>query len=71
MDKRKKRAAAIAAVMSYLKQEQEAAAMQSMAALALGSALAGRGAPPLKLWGSSGRLAQMQASNLMQMRTFK
>ena len=28
-------------------------------------------APPLKVWGISGRQAQMQIRNMMQMKTFK
>jgi len=28
-------------------------------------------APPLKVWGISGRQAQMQMRNMMQMKTFK
>ena len=72
MDSRKKQAAAITAVVSYLKTEQEAVAMQAAAAPYVehlpGAHLA---APPLKVWGISGRQAQMQIRNMMQMKTFK
>ena len=69
MDKEKKQAAAIAAVTLYLKAEQEAAAMQAAAAAQLPSV--SQAAPPLKVWGLSGRQAQMQMRNMMQMKTFK
>ncbi len=69
MDKDKKQAAAIAAVTLYLKAEQEAAAMQAAAAAQLPAVA--HAAPPLKVWGLSGRQAQMQMRNMMQMKTFK
>ena len=68
MDKQKKQAAAMAAVTLYLKTEQEAAAMQAAAEHVPSAA---RTAPPLKVWGLSGRQAQMQMRNMMQMKTFK
>jgi len=71
MDIRKKRAAAIAAVTSYLKTEQEAVAIQAAAAPAVAQAPAVPAAPPLKIWGISGRQALMQMRNMMQMKTFK
>ena len=67
MDKEKKQAAAIAAVTLYLKAEQEAAAMQAAAQMPS----VAPAAPPLKVWGLSGRQAQMQMRNMMQMKTFK
>jgi len=69
MDKEKKQAAAIAAVTLYLKAEQEAAAMQAAAAAQIPSV--SHAAPPLKVWGLSGRQAQMQMRNMVQMKTFK
>ena len=66
MDKEKKQAAAIAAVTLYLKAEQEAAAMQAAAQMPS----VAPAAPPLKVWGLSGRQAQMQMRNMMQMKTF-
>ncbi|MGD8393256.1 MAG: hypothetical protein PVH74_17095 [Desulfobacterales bacterium] len=68
-----KTAAAIAAVMQYLKTEEEAIAMQSaMAAAAPQMPIVGRQpAPAIKPWGVSGRQAQMQMGQLMQLRTFR
>lgn len=70
MDKNKKKiTAAISAVMSYIQTEEEAICMASMS-YAPAAAVAEPPAP-LKLWGISGRQAQMQMRNLMQMRAFK
>ena len=69
MNQKKKKSAAIAAVTLYLKSEQEAAAMQAMAAAQIPSGT--HAAPPLKVWGLSGRQAQMQMRSMMQMKTFK
>ena len=72
MDNRKKQAAAIAAVVNYLKAEQETVAMQAAAVPAVEhSPGAYPAAPPLKVWGISGRQAQMQMRNMVQMKTFK
>ena len=65
----KKKAAAIAAVMTYIKSEEE---------MVLAQAAAGRSGvqpparPPaaINLWGLSGRQAMMQMRNQMQMRGF-
>ena len=68
-----KSAAAIAAVMQYIKTEEESIAMQSaMAASAPQMAIPARQpAPAIKPWGVSGRQAQMQMGQLMQLRTFR
>jgi len=72
MEERKKIAAAKAAVLNYIITEEEAICIQSMAAppgvkpAPVPSAVA-----PVRLWGVSGRQAQMQMRNQMQMRTFK
>ncbi len=68
----KKVTAAIAAVMSYI-QDEEALSMQATMsgmpqAPAVSAALA---MDTVKPWGMSGRQAQMQMRNLMQMRTFQ
>ena len=63
-DTQKKIAAAIAAVMQYL-QEEELAALQVETA---GAASAAAAAP--KLWALNGRQTQMQLRNLMQLRAF-
>lgn len=62
-DTQKKIAAAIAAVMHYLRAEEEMAAMQQLAAVE--AAPAGP-----KLWALNGRQSQMQLRQLMQLRTF-
>jgi hypothetical protein len=64
-DTQKKIAAAIAAVMQYLKAEEEQAALPCAAADAASAAPAGP-----KLWALNGRQAQMQLRSLMQLRTF-
>jgi hypothetical protein len=66
MEQKKKIAAAMSAVMAYIKTQEEAAAMQAQMSMTAQPALA-----PVKLWGMSARQAQMQMRNLMQMRTFK
>ncbi len=63
----KKMAAAMSAVMTYIKTEEDNACIQSMAAAA-------RQARPrqtgVNLWGGSGRQAQMQMRGLLQMKSF-
>ncbi len=68
METDKKTAAAIAAVMSYLKTEEEMIAMQAMSAPDVA-----RAAAPafINMWGMSGRQAMMQMRNMMQMKVFK
>ena len=66
MEKRKRTAAAVAAVIQYIKTEEEAMSAQSLAETALE-----RAAAPVRLWGVSGRQSQMQIRTMMQMRTFK
>ncbi|MFH2218580.1 MAG: hypothetical protein ABII68_02825 [Pseudomonadota bacterium] len=66
MEKRKKTAAAMAAVMQYIKTEEEAIYMQSLATPAVE-----RAAAPARLWAVSGRQSQMQMRTMMQMRAFK
>jgi len=70
VDNKKKIAAAISAVMQYIKTEEEAVHMQSLAASQAQPILPAVSAP-MKLWGMSGRQAQMQMRNLMQMKTFR
>jgi hypothetical protein len=62
-DTQKKIAAALAAVMHYLKLEEEAAAL---------AAPSQQPAPPAgpALWALNGRQSQMQLRNLMQLRAF-
>jgi hypothetical protein len=69
MENRKKISAAISAVMNYI-QTEESICIQSMAAPAAEPVSEVYAAAPVKLWGMSGRQAQMQMRNLIQMRTF-
>ncbi len=72
MENSKKIAAAVSAVMNYIQTEEEAICIQSMAAPVVAPVPETYGAtPPVRLWGISGRQAQMQMRNMMQMRTFK
>ncbi len=65
-DKRKI-TAAVAGVMAYIRTEEEAiCAAKTAAALPVVEPAA----PPVKLWGISGRQSQMQLRNLMQMKAF-
>ena len=73
MNDKKKITAAISGVLHYLRTEQEALAMSSTLPTGRQPSLSAEHGPPLlfKPWGVSGRQAQMQVRNLMQMRTFK
>ena len=72
MEETRKIAAAISAVMNYIKTEEEAICIQSLAEPAVEPIPeAYAAAAPVKLWGMSGRQAQMQMRNMMQMKTFK
>lgn len=73
MDK-KKLAAAISAVMTYIKTSEEAAAFQASQALefdGMYDAQAGLTGTLPNIWGISGRQAHMQSNTMMQMRMFK
>jgi len=69
MTKDKKVTAAIAAVMSYLQDEEAVCAQAAMSGMP--QAPAANPADLIKPWGMSGRQAQMQMRNLMQMRAFQ
>ncbi|RZB31591.1 MAG: hypothetical protein SRB2_04560 [Desulfobacteraceae bacterium Eth-SRB2] len=71
MKNTKKISAAISAVMNYIKTEEEAIYIQSLAVPAVEPIPEAYAAAPVKLWGMSGRQAQMQMRNMMQMKTFK
>ena len=58
----KKRAAAISAVMAYIRKEEEDSNTQPSSPIVVSRME--------NLWGVSGRQAQMQLRNLMQLRTF-
>jgi hypothetical protein len=72
MGNARKTTAAISAVLQYIKTEEEAIAMQTamQAAQPQMPMFAQQPAPGVKPWGVSGRQAQMQMRNLMQLRTF-
>ncbi|MCF6247137.1 MAG: hypothetical protein L3J69_07225 [Desulfobacula sp.] len=71
MDK-KKLAAAISAVFTYIKTSEEAAAFASHAAIVPDTAVLGlQVVQPANVWGITGRSNQMQASTMMQLRMFK
>jgi len=67
MEKRKRVTAAIAAVTAYLQYEHEAASTGMPGVVQEAAPVP---AAPVKLWGLSGRQAQMQNRTLMQMRAF-
>jgi len=69
MDKKKK-VAAISAVLQYIRTEEEAMAMQAMAAQAAGETAA-PAAIAVNAWGMSGRQSMMQLRGLMQLRAFQ
>ena len=70
MKDKKKFAAAVSAVVQYIKSEEEAVYLESLAAVSEPGVLASVSVP-VKLWGVSGRQFQMQVRNLMQMKTFR
>ncbi len=63
-----KMAAAVAGVMAYIQTEEEAVLAAATAVPA--PPRAPSPAPPMKLWGVSGRLEQMQLRNQMQLKAF-
>lgn len=71
MENNKKIAAASAAVLNYIMTEEEAICIQSLARPSVMPAPVPYTSAPVKLWGMSGRQAQMQMRNLIQMRTFR
>jgi len=71
MEDPKKISAAVSAVMNYIKTEEEAICIQSLAEPAVAPIPeAYAAAAPVKLWAMSGRQAQMHMRTMMQMRTF-
>jgi hypothetical protein len=64
-DTQKKIAAALSAVIQYVRMEEEMAALQFSTSDVASAASEGP-----KLWALNGRQAQMQLRNLMQLRTF-
>jgi hypothetical protein len=70
MEDKKKIAAALSAVMNYIKTEEEAMYIQSLAEPFFEPIPKAYAAAPVKLWGMSGRQDQMHLRTMMQMRTF-
>jgi len=68
MENRKKRAAAISAVISYIKTEEEALSMQPGVVTDRADFVSRQ--VSLNMWGVSGRQSLMQMRNLMQMKAF-
>ena len=64
----KSKIAAIAGVMAYIKEEEDAMCLSGMQAPAVSQVQAP--AAPVNLWGISGRQAMMQNRNLMQAKVF-
>ena len=64
----KKKAAVMAAVIDYIKTEEEAIMLQPAEAPA--EPVAAVTAPPAGLWGISGRQTMMQMRNMMQLKVF-
>ena len=71
MDNPKKISAAIAAVMHYIRMEEEAILMQQAAMGGRPQVLAPLPPAAVNPWGVNGRQTQMQMRNLMQMRAFR
>ncbi len=72
MTDNKKVTAAIAAVMGYIQEEEALSIQAAMCGMPQSpAASAALAANSIKPWGMSGRQAQMQMRNLMQMRTFQ
>jgi hypothetical protein len=67
----KKMAAAIAAVMNYIQEEESLGMQAAMAGMPQAPAVIAPAADIMKPWGVSGRQAMMQMRHLMQMRTFQ
>lgn len=70
MENRKKLAAAVSGVFAYIKTQEEIAYMQAAAYLPESERVSARASAPVKLWGTSGRQAQMQWRNTMQLKGF-
>lgn len=62
-DKKKKIAAALAAVSLYLQEEEAAVTAERAVAI-------DKGPPPMSMWGHSGRQDMMTMRRLIQLRTF-
>ena len=70
MQQAQKAAAAISAVMLYIKSEEEAIAMQAQAAGPAMPMVSRAPTQVIKPWALNGRQTQMQIRTLMQLKTF-
>jgi hypothetical protein len=70
MEDRKKIAAAVSAVFAYMRTQEEMACLQAAEHLPQSDRVPGKAATPVRLWGVSGRQAQMQLRNTMQLKGF-
>jgi hypothetical protein len=72
MSDKKKKIAAITAVANYIKSEQEAMAFSQAQVSDFPDPITATSepAPPVNLWGISGRQQQMQMRSMMQMKAF-
>lgn len=69
MDQKSKKAAAIAAVIAYIKSEEEALSLQ-MSMMQPAPVPSPISPTPLKFWGISGRQDQMNLRMMMQLKGF-
>ena len=70
MDNRKKKAAAIAAVIAHIRNQEDALAMQASAVVQAPQPSPISLPEPLKLWGVSGRQTQMLMRSHMQFKAY-
>lgn len=70
MSEKKKITAAVSAVMNYIQEEAAAVAMQAASQDYNETAPPVAPVPPTSFWGVSGRQAQMQMRNMMQLKAF-
>jgi len=70
MSEKKKITAAVSAVMSYLQEEAAVIAMKAASQDYIDTAPPVSPALPARFWGVSGRQAQMQMRNMMQLKAF-
>ena len=66
MNNKKKKIAAVSAVLAYIRSEEDALSLQAQASVVQPL----KPPVPVKMWSISGRQAQMQMQNIMQMKGF-
>jgi hypothetical protein len=70
MDDRKKKAAVIAAVTGYIRNQEDASYAQASAVAPASQPAGIAPSSPLQLWGISGRQSQMLMRNHMQLKSY-